>query len=259
MGVKTKVFGKYAWLFLEGMARFHDEYMATETDMKLRLDMRDFFREFFFLVGQVLPCVYCRISYREFTSPDHPANKYCNILSMLSEKDGAKKFVYHLHTRVSVKLRDQERETYADDPAKLKEINEKWFKYMISYETAIQTRFFPICSIRFWNAAIIFLALTVCDWRPDEACYIHRFFWLIGKILCRSKNREEKILANLYMQAFEKSQSVWKRDTDLDTRLDTVWIIKKYIFDAKKWKFSCNRSEFIFKCKSAIVGCNPGK
>lgn len=259
MGVKTKIFGPYAWLFFEGMARFYDEYIAIEQDATLLLDMRDFFREFFFLIGQCLPCVYCRISYREFTYPDQPANKYCNILSMLSDKDGAKKLVYHLHNRVNVKLRDQERELYIEDPDKLKEINEKWFRHMISYNTAVSQRFLQVCSLRFWNATIIFLALTVCDWRPDEASYIHRFFWLIGKILCRSHNAHERELGNLYMKAFEQSQSVWKRNADLETRLDTVWLIKKFIFDAKDWKFTCTRSEFFFKCKSAIVGCHPTK
>jgi hypothetical protein len=259
MGVKTKVFGKFAWLVFEGIGRFYDEYMLKETNQQLRQDMRDFMRECFFLIGFILPCIYCRVSYREFTDPAHPANQKTDIYKMLSLKDGAKQLVYHLHNRVNQKLRDQEREQYEEDREKLKEINEKWKNYAISYEDAIKTRFPAVTSLRFWNALIVFLALVLCDFRPEESCYIYRFFWVIGKMFSRAHEPEEKVLACAYVHGLEQTLPIWNRDMKLSTRLDIVWTIKKYVFAIHNWPFDSTRASFEEKCKSAIVGCNVAK
>ena len=255
MGVKTKKFGPYAWLFFQGMARFFDEYMELEKDPKSIAEMKDLIREFFFLVGLVLPCVFCRVSFREFTYSLYPTNEKCDIYKMIEEKNGAKQLIYHLHNRVNVKLRDQEREASAENPKELQEVNAKWAKQMISYEEAIAKRYLKVTSIRFWNATLCFLAFVMCDWRPDECSHIHRFFWVIGDILCRAHHQDEKRFAHLFMQAFQQSQPVWKKENDLDTRIDIVWNIQKHIFQAKDWKFPCGREVFISSCRESIVGC----
>lgn len=259
MGVKTKVFGKFAWTVFEGMGKFYDDYMIHETNLQLRQDMRDYFREFFFLVGFILPCIYCRVSYREFTDPFEPANQKTDIYKMLSTQDGAKQLVYHLHNRVNQKLRDQEREQFEEDREKLKEVNEKWKKYAITYEDALKTRFPAVTSLQFWYALIVFLALVFCDFRPEESCYTYRFFWVIGKILSRAKRVEERALACAYVHGLEQTLPVWNKDMKLSTRLDIVWTIKKYVFEIHDWKFDSTRDCFEQKCKSAIVGCNVVK
>jgi hypothetical protein len=88
MGVRTKVFGPYAWLVFEGVARFYDDYMAHETDPILCAEMTSYLKEFFFLIGFVLPCVYCRISYQGFTDPSDPDNHTTDMYKMLLLKDG---------------------------------------------------------------------------------------------------------------------------------------------------------------------------
>ena len=96
MGVKTKIFGPKAWLFLEGIACFIDDYIQHEEDDKLVCEMRDMARELFFLFSFVLCCVFCRISYREFTYAIHPSNKGLDINRMVMQTDGVKKLVLSL-------------------------------------------------------------------------------------------------------------------------------------------------------------------
>lgn len=245
MGVKTKVFGKYAWLVLEGVAKFYDEYMVSEATKKEKLEMQTLFKEFFFLLAFVLPCVYCRISYREFTSTEIKIEHYLN------KPDGGKKFVYDLHCRVTKKLWDQEREDHKNDPKALSKINIKWNAYNISYETALREKYPSTESYRFWNAVIIFLALIMCDYRDEEVNSIYRFFCSIGFIL----NRKSTELSRAYLSGLSKTLPIWDRlEKDLATRLDIVWVIKNAVFAVKDWEFP-TRSDFDKKCRSAIVGC----
>lgn len=251
MGVKTKVFGRFAWLMFEGIGRYYDEYMlhATKED---QMKMMDYMREFFALIGFVLPCVYCRISYRQFVNSDIHVPKF------LMQKDGGKKLVYALHNRVTKKLWDQDREAAENDRQKLQEVNEKWRKYSISYEEALKTRFPSIQSHRFWNATIVFLALIMCDYREEDACHIYRFFWVLGKMLCL----QSTATSGAYATGLEASLPIWKAkdmSTNLSTRIDIVWILKNHVFDTNHWTFGSTRTEFEDKCRAAIVGCGTSK
>ncbi len=266
MGVKTRKFGPVTWLFLEALAKYFDDYIdacgskiSGNTNPRCAEEMRDLFREFLFLLGQVIPCVYCRVSYREFTYALQPANKYCDVNRILMEKSGGKRFVYHLHHRVSIKLRDQEREQFKNTPGLLREVNKKWKDHMISYDKALLSRFPEIMSEEFWKATIWFLAYVMCDWRKEEACYIHRVFWLLGNILLRSPDPEIATIANRYLKAFQATQETWKSNPDLNTRLDLVWSIQKELFPQKKWTMGMTHVQFLEQCRAAIVGCKTDK
>lgn len=254
MGVKTKVFGPFGWVMLEGVARAFDRYLTQETDSDKRLLIKDLMREFLFLIGFVLPCVYCRVSYREFTDPAHPCNRHCDINRVIGEPDGAKQFVYHLHKRVGIKLRDQEREKARHDPAALARVNEAWDRYHLSFSDALRTRFPSANSRRFWRAAVMFMGLVCCDWRPADSCYVHRWFWVLGKILCQTGCR----LGPAYFRAFDQGQPLWTAHMNLDTRLDLVWAIQRRVFEAGGWDFAQTRQQFGETCRSAIVGCGGG-
>lgn len=256
MGVITRIFGRFAWLMFEGIARFYDEYMAKERDDAKRLEMMSLASEFFHLIGFVLPCVYCRISYRDFISTD------IDINGMLGLKDGGKRLVYALHSRVTKKLWDQEREQYASDPTKLAEINCKWTDYSIPYERALKERFPSVESLRFWNAVIIFLSMTMCDYRVEDSSHIYRFFWVTGRILNqrRSGTRDNTFdLATAYARGLEMTLPLWKDDRidkDLSLRIDIVWVLMNHVFSVKGWKFSRSRPSFEERCRASIVGCN---
>jgi hypothetical protein len=254
MGVRTKVWGKMAWIVFEGMGRFYDEYIEEEDDETKRGEMREMMIEFMFLIGFVLPCVYCRISYQEFTDPSKPESSGTDIHRMLSLKNGGKQLIYNLHNRVNKKLRDQEREK-ASSPSEIEKVNQKWREYAPSFEDALKHRFPSVSSKRFWNSLVIFFALIMCDFRPDESCYIYRFFLVIARMLTRAHDKSHEQMAKVYMFALTESLPLWKRDMTLTERIDIVWIIKKYVFSVHEWTFDRTRKSFEDKCKESIVGC----
>lgn len=256
MGVRTKKWGPPSWLVFEGLARFYDDYMIREKDHLLRCEMTTMVRELFFLVGFVVPCVYCRISYQGFTDPEHP-EPTTDIHKFLALKNGAKRLVYNLHNRVSKKLRDQEREKYAAQPTKLSEINRKWKNHQPTYEEALKQKFPSVSSFRFWNAVMVFLGYIMCDFRTDEAVFIYNFFWGLGKVLSRAHQPALRRLAAIYAQGLEETLPLWNHIMPLSKRLDIVWIIQKRVFRSQGWKFKHTRYSFEKTCQEAIVGCVP--
>jgi hypothetical protein len=81
----------------------------------------------------------------------------------------------------------------------------------------------------------------------------------MGKMFVRARHKKERKIANVYAYALEQTLPVWKYNMKLSTRLDIVWIIKKYVFAVHDWPFNHTRHSFEEKCKTAIVGCLPGK
>ena len=104
MGVDTKRFGPVAWKLLQGIARHYDDYMMQETDPYRKCTMRELFTSFLSTVGFVLPCVYCRASYRQFTCAHEQQDGYLSLPVILNDPDGGKIFVYRLHDQVNRKL-----------------------------------------------------------------------------------------------------------------------------------------------------------
>ena len=255
MGVRTKVFGRYAWLLLEGVANFFDEYITEETDPLCLANMKSYLTEFYFLLGFVLPCIYCRISYQEFTDPEHP-HENTDLYKMLTLKDGAKRFVYNLHGRVNNKLFHQELAEVVHDKEQTIRVHEKWDKHNISFETALRTRFPRVDSECFWHSMIVFMALAMCDFRAEYSCYLYRFFWVMGKMFAYSDNAKVKRLTQAYIEGMKQSLPLWKSDMNLSERLDIVWLIKKHIFNVGHWKFNHTRASFEEKCRASIVGCD---
>lgn len=258
MGVKTSVWGRYAWLTCEGVARTFDDFMArrdiTEYDQQLMLSLG---KEFFFLVGFVVPCIFCRISYQQFTEPHSPNNHETDIYKMLRLKNGAKKLVYNLHNRVSRKLRDQERAKANGDHDKLRQVNAKWQRKHLTYVQALAQQFPPVTSKRFWNGLIVFLAMIMCDFRPQDSSYIYQFYWVLGKILCLVAKYDEGVgqIACTYTEALRATLDSWSPSMDIATRFDIVWRIKNPIFKLSGWSFSRTRLDFQRECQKAIVGC----
>jgi hypothetical protein len=81
MGVRTKVFGPFAWRFLHSLARFLDAHGID-------------YHPYFAPLGFVLPCVYCRSSYPAFYQAERTQRT-------------ATAFVYQVHNRVNAKLSAQ--------------------------------------------------------------------------------------------------------------------------------------------------------
>jgi hypothetical protein len=254
MGVKTIVFGPRAWVFLEGMAHTYDEFMLNEKDVKKKKMMKEYFYEFLFIIGFILPCVYCRISYQTFTNPKKPE---IDIKKLVNMKNGGKTVVYELHNRVNKKLWDQEKEKNRNDRKKLFETNQRWKNYCISFQTALKTRYKPADSYEFWYNTVVFLGLVMCDYRKSECHLYFRFFDLIGKILILSVNENVRQLGIIYYKCLESSSDMWKQDMAFSRRIGIVWCIIKNIFlHQRGWSFNHNLESFEKQCRKSIVGCD---
>lgn len=252
MGVRTRIFGPRAWVFFEGMAVVYDQFMEYEKNEKKRIKMKRYFQEFLFLIGFVIPCIYCRISYQSFTNPKKP---YVDIKKLVNMKDGGKKAVYELHCQVNNKLWEQEKEKNQDNPETLRHINQKWISYNISFNEALQTRFKPAYTYEFWYSTVVFLALVMCDYSKDECPNYFRFFYLIGKILTLSVDKRVIYFGLHYQQCLQDSADMWKPDMSFKRRIGIVWCIIKKIFIAQHWKFNHDLKSFEDQCKKSIVGC----
>jgi hypothetical protein len=254
MGVKTLSFGPFAWTVLEGIANYYDYFMKNCRNSEKDKDAIQYsMRALLFSIGFIIPCVYCRISFREFTDPESPHNSGCDIYKMLSLKDGAKRLVYNLHNAVSHKLRTQE-VNKASDNVEMTLVNKKWEDKHITFDEALNFRFPKITSKQFWNATIIFLGYIMCDIREDEWSFIETFIRNLSFMLDLSKDTETIPFAKAYRSALEKLNPMFEHRESLSERIDIVWVIKKHIFLVKGWEMNGHtQSSFQDKCSTSVV------
>ena len=250
MGVKTKLFGPHAWKVFEGVADFYDEFM-TDQDIKQedKKRMEIYANQFFLMLGYVVPCIYCRISYRHFVCPDAPDNKYLNIEKMLHRKK-AKQFVYHLHNRVNQKLQTQQ---FAESMSEREDrkIEKFWKKYIPEFD---QVEWISIKSKRFWQHLIIFLGYMMCDYRKANKSKIITFLTAFGKMLSLSQPLSD--VTKSYYHVFCTLHEV--DFNSIDERLHFIWNMKKVLYKQQNWKYEANFDtikKFSDYVKAGRVGC----
>ena len=89
-GMQTRVWGPAGWVFLHCIAQ---NYPENPTDLQ-----KEMYKSFFELVGNVLPCRYCRESYQEFVK-ETPLNK-----NVMKNRYTFSKWLYDIHNKVNEKL-----------------------------------------------------------------------------------------------------------------------------------------------------------
>lgn len=228
MGVKTKKFGPFAWKTLHALAKRADAAKSyTE------------FQELLCLLGMVLPCVYCRLSVRQFLATD----KSLDVKRI--GHTSCEMFVYLLHNRVNRKLYIQER-TKATTEAERRAIKQKWDHYAIPFskarENALDTH-----QPAFWTACFTFLWYVLCDF-PGQSrlCFYQRFFELIGII---TGNRD-------YQDAYASVQSLWSANMTLQQRMDLLFALEKHMCRKAKIPLFIESIQTLSTlAKEGIVGC----
>jgi hypothetical protein len=94
-GMMTKVWGPPGWLFLHCITFGYPYYIDMENDKHMvRMEAT---KRFFYNVGYVLPCKYCRESYKEFMA-EIPIDNY------LESRKSLTKWLYKMHNKVNRKL-----------------------------------------------------------------------------------------------------------------------------------------------------------
>lgn len=144
MGVKTSVWGPYAWMVLEGLS-------------KIANSSRECLNEYInilLLIPTILPCIHCRRSTFIFlTTGDTCINKL-NCISATTH-------IYLLHEAV----------------------NHKLGKSSISYNDANHKMNNGVEDSEFWDALVRFLSFILCDFREDINNEILEFLMCIQRLL----------------------------------------------------------------------------
>jgi len=91
-GMQTRVWGPAGWLFLHSIAQNYP--------WKPTAEQKDNYLNFFKLVGNVLPCRYCRESYQDFISQQDTKLD----ISKLKSRYSLVKWLYDIHNKVNKKL-----------------------------------------------------------------------------------------------------------------------------------------------------------
>lgn len=117
-GMMTKVWGPAGWLFLHSVSFGYPEN-PDQYDVENGLapgTTRSHYLRFFKEIGYVLPCRYCRDSYREFINIDR-------LEDNLQNRDRLIDWFWRIHNKVNEKLGSE----YCD--ASLKEIKQRYESY----------------------------------------------------------------------------------------------------------------------------------
>jgi hypothetical protein len=106
-GMQTRVWGPAGWIFLHSIAQ---NYPLSPSEEQIKN-----YREFFRLVGHVLPCRYCRESYQQFINqPDTELNEKAML-----NRENFTKWLYLIHNKINKKLG-------MNDPITFKQVTDKY-------------------------------------------------------------------------------------------------------------------------------------
>lgn len=94
-GLMTRLWGPSGWLFLHCVS-FGYPYKIDPSNAEHLAKQDDYYR-FFYYLGKVLPCKYCRNSYDEFFASNSP-------IRHLGSREELAKWLYDVHNMVNDKL-----------------------------------------------------------------------------------------------------------------------------------------------------------
>lgn len=232
MGVRTKLFGPHTWKVLHALAELLDEG---------KCDCYPMIREFFCLVGFVLPCVYCRLSYRRFLSQPQ-----LTVDQLGKGAHRTQRFVYSIHTSVNQKLYSQELAKAGKDP---ETVTAWWNQYQPSFET-VRKSALKVQDPAFWHAWFHVCLYILCDYRERESVQFLRFFELFGQLLDASGEP----LGRAWLHAMVQTAPLWKKEMTLSERLDLVWAWQKHMPVPTTF---ASHEQMMILAREGIVGCVP--
>jgi hypothetical protein len=158
MGVKTHSFGPCTWVMLEGISQYYDDLPP-----KIQTEQKNTMCCLMYMVGFLLPCIHCRISFRRMTYCRYPK---IHIETTL-QQEGAKALTYGLHYAVTDKLIHQGQTN----------------KKHIGWQEALDNGFPEITSDKFWYNFTKSLAFMCCDLTPDRQYYLGLFLKMMSALL----------------------------------------------------------------------------
>ena len=257
MGISAKKFGPVAWKFLESIASFCDTFIQREKSLLKQTLMRSVFARAMFSIGFVLPCVYCRFSFRMFTNPRRPLNASVDILNSVQLQDGCKKLVYNLHVAVNHKLEKQE--IGVTSSAQVCAVHKKWTEYNISYSQALESRFGQRSVADVWVYFTTLLAFIICDYDVHETReHTVNLFASMCDMLALASETPSLALSCVFMEEIKSIRPLlddkysWKTK---QSRRILAWKTHQTVLEAGGWSDRMATKSAIFRMCSAPPLC----
>ena len=146
MGVRTVVFGKFAWQYLHGLCQWLD---AHEHDRKLAIRVLS-------ALVWIMPCIYCRRSAAVFITKDklNPTK-----IGKKHGSDTFKEWAYRLHQQVNMKLFWQD----------VKNNKPRIWSHWLGYQPPLKKVKYVKALSKHWLSSVIqFFAYVVCDYPTEQ-------------------------------------------------------------------------------------------
>ncbi len=187
--MNTTKWGPHFWPFLNGICK------------KYTIDKRDLYEDFFLSLRDILPCIYCRISYSQYIQ-EIPISKYLDSCTKCME------WIYHLHNKVNDKLEKQGYRVVRCKGLKHFKNELKSFNPDKTFTTA------------FWMV----LFTTAFTYEPYKRRSYIKFIFLLTKILpiCKLKVKFRKYV-------YAKHKKLFKSLGDKEDYIKFIYNIYKYV------------------------------
>lgn len=217
------------------------------------------------LIMILLPCIYCRNSFREANFGKLKNKLGTNISLSMLKRDGMKKYIYCMHNFVNRKLRGQEIEA-AVSKSELKRVKAKWKKKTIDWETAKTERFakHTIGSREFWTSFFEFSGYILCDWRDEVGSALMSFFGVFGELLhlfasapkMSVETRKARVLmSRMWNEQLRKMASIYGEEMQKcktsDHRFEMMYLLFKSVMPPPS-----SLDDYKQTCQKSIVGCS---
>lgn len=109
----TKFWGPDGWKLLHSIVFKYPDNPSGE--------IRNIYRDFFYTIPSILPCIYCRMSFKEYM-------KELSIEDYLNNSKSLSLWLYKIHNKVNNKLRNQKLNDKKDP--EFKEVYKRYKKYI---------------------------------------------------------------------------------------------------------------------------------
>jgi hypothetical protein len=237
MGVKTKAWGPHAWNVIHGLCKAVDNYILTRGQKVLLIRKM---RRLLTNLTMILPCVYCRRSYHQFTNKELDTK-----ISSKNTKQGFSEWAYRIHQKVNWKLFWQQ---VGVDPSSIWNV---WYGYQPSIT---QVTYLLPSSSEWWFSLHTFCCYVMCDY-PDvhdvesRRLPIHGFLSEIASVL--------KILNDPNGTIMIHSLDITEIPIDFDAnRLARIKYLEQ-IWQNMGLTNAVQSESMDMLCQYAVIGCNP--
>lgn len=232
MGVKTKIWGPLAWIFIHGFCKFVDGLKDKAVHQAAI--------EVLAQLPSVTPCIFCRNSMNTFFS---------GALNPLTQKPRTlAKWAYNLHEIVNRKLFCQTVENADDDL-----VYSYWLGYSPKFEDVLY--YLPDSSLSWWYAMFGFCTYMVCDYEEERGGDIRQFIKQLSDVFAIINPASSTDMMRMFVHIAQGTPLPLDFDANLLSRIEYVHTVQLDLFSCGGF-WVPSLADCFQQCSEAIVGCS---